>query len=141
MTRIFNREDEKELRRGLRKTMPPAEVILWQRLRGQQLGYKFRRQYSVGSYVIDFYCAQEKLAIELDGESHYVEGASERDNKRQDFIEEFHIRFLRFTNVDIYDNIEGVLQVIVETLTSGSSPHQREESSGSPPYQGGVRGG
>ncbi len=130
MTRYFNREGEKEKRRVLRTTMPPAEVILWQRIRGQQLGYKFRRQYSVGPYVIDFCCVQEKLAIELDGESHYAEGASERDKKRQEFIENFGIRFLRFTNVEIYDNIEGVLQVIVDTLNSAS-----------PPYQGGARGG
>ena len=125
MTRFFNREGEKEKRRGLRKTMPPAEVILWQRIRTQQLGYKFRRQYSVGSYVIDFYCAQEKLAIELDGESHYVEGASERDKQRQEFIEKFGIRFLRFTYVDIYENIDGVLHVIVEELISGSPPLPR----------------
>ncbi|MBL8823320.1 MAG: endonuclease domain-containing protein [Planctomycetia bacterium] len=130
MTRYFNREGEKEKRRVLRSTMPPAEVILWQRIRGQQLGYKFRRQFSVGSYVIDFYCAHEKLAIELDGESHFIEGASERDKNRQEFIENFGIRFLRFTNVDIYDNIDSVLQIILKTLTSGS-----------PSYQGGARGG
>lgn len=129
MTRIFNREDEKELRRGLRKTMPPAEVILWQCLRGQQIGYKFRRQYSVGAYVIDFYCPQMKLAIELDGESHYVDGAEERDKQRQDFIESFGVRFLRFTNVDIYDNIEGVLEQIVQVL-SQNNPSQPPLSKG-----------
>ena len=97
--------------------MPPAEVHLWQRLRQQQLGHKFRRQYSVGTYVLDFYCVEAKLAIELDGESHYVAGAKDRDEPRQRFIERFAIRVLRFTNTEIYENLEGVLEVILQALT------------------------
>ena len=79
MANIFNRTSEKGKRKQLRKTMPEAEVILWSRLKNKQLAEtKFRRQYSVGKYVVDFYCAEKKLAIELDGESHFVEGAQEK---------------------------------------------------------------
>jgi very-short-patch-repair endonuclease len=117
MTRYFNREIEKDTRRSLRKTMTPAEVKLWQRIRHQQLGgYKFRRQYSVGPYILDFHCVEAKLAIEVDGESHYLSGASERDRSRQDFIEKFSIRFLRFTNVDIHENLDGVIELILRAL-------------------------
>jgi very-short-patch-repair endonuclease len=63
--------------------MPPAEVILWQRLRNRQVeGYKFRRQYSIGRFVVDFYCPEKRLAIEVDGESHFVEEADLRDRER-----------------------------------------------------------
>jgi very-short-patch-repair endonuclease len=97
--------------------MPPAEVILWQALRRQQLGgFKFRRQYSIGSYVVDFYCVEVKLAIEADGESHYQPGSQEYDERREEFIQQYGVTFLRFTNVDVYDNLEGVLTTIHETL-------------------------
>lgn len=109
MERYFNLNSQKNSRRSLRKSMPSAEVILWQSIRREQLGgFKFRRQYSVGSYVIDFFCAEAKLAVEVDGESHYAEGAKEKDERRQQFIEGFGIRFLRFTNPDVYENLEGV---------------------------------
>ena len=90
--------------------MPPAEIILWSQLRGRQLdGYKFRRQYSIDKFVVDFYCPELKLALEVDGDSHYVDGAKERDEERQKLIEDTGIKFLRFTNKDIYDNLNGVL--------------------------------
>ena len=72
MTEIFNQSTEKSIRQELRNSMPTAEVILWTRLRGRQLlGCKFRRQYSVGAYVMDFYSPEVKLGIELDGDSHF----------------------------------------------------------------------
>jgi len=75
-------------------------------------GYKFRRQYSVGKFVIDFYCARSKLAIEVDGDSHFSEVSEVFDKERQDFIESFGISFLRFTNKDIYENLDEVLSKI-----------------------------
>jgi len=72
MTKIFNRTDEEFKRKILRRNMPQAEVILWSKLRNKALkGYKFRRQYSIERFVIDFYCPQLKLAIEVDGDSHF----------------------------------------------------------------------
>ena len=75
MNEYFNQDSEKEKRQRLRNTMPDAEVILWSRLKGRQiLGCKFRRQHSVGPFVMDFYSPEIRLAIELDGDSHYREG-------------------------------------------------------------------
>jgi len=97
--------------------MPNAEVILWSRLKGRQLlGCKFRRQYSVGSFVIDFFSVETKLGIELDGDSHFQSGASEYDLGRQQFIESFGIRIVRILNVDVYDNLDGVLEMIGEEV-------------------------
>ena len=123
MTRLFNQASEKEKRRSLRKNMPPAETILWSKLRGKSLhGYKFRRQYSIGPYIVDFYSPQLKLAIELDGESHFVEGAPERDQVRQAFIESADVAVLRFTNCDVYDKLEGVIEKILELIPKNHLP-------------------
>ena len=117
MTQLFNKEEAKDKRRALRKNMPQAEILLWSKLRGKNAkGYKFRRQYSVGMYIVDFYCAALKLAIEIDGESHFIDGSKERDRKRQEFIESTGIRFLRFTNTDIYERLDGVLEAIMAQL-------------------------
>lgn len=120
MTKIFNTSVGRQRRRSLRKSMPDAEVILWSRLKGKQLGgFKFRRQYGVGKFSIDFYCAVQKLAIEVDGASHYAIGEQEKDRERQKWIEQFGIKFLRFTNDDVYKNLDGVLMMILEKLQKG----------------------
>ena len=101
----------KERRQTLRNSVPKAESILWAQLKNKRLyGYKFRRQYSAGPYVIDFYCPKLKLAIEIDGPSHI--GQEAYDQERQIFIEQFGIKFLRFNNRDIFQNIGGVIEAI-----------------------------
>jgi very-short-patch-repair endonuclease len=113
VTEIFNRTSEKGRRRQHRHEMPRAEVLLWSRLKGKQLlGLKFRRQYSVGQYCLDLYCPAAKLAVEIDGDSHWAEGAVEYDRVRQSFIQSFGIHFLRFPNSEVYENLDGVVQVI-----------------------------
>jgi very-short-patch-repair endonuclease len=95
--------------------MPKAEVILWSRLKGSQLkGLKFRRQYGVGAFVVDFCCPELKLVIEVDGNSHFVPGAQEKDLERQSWIGQFGFRFLRFTNEEVYGDLEGVVGRIGE---------------------------
>lgn len=117
MTRLYNRTSEKAKRQQLRRNMTKAEFIIWQKLKGKQLeGYKFRSQYSIGNFVVDFYCTKLKLAIEIDGESHFVDGAQEYDQERQAFIESVGIRFLRFTNDEVYENLEGVLERITQEI-------------------------
>lgn len=117
VTRAFNTRESKHTRRMLRKSMPEAEVILWSKLRRKQMhGCKFRRQYGVGKYSIDFYCPELKLAIEVDGDSHCAAGALKRDAIREEFIRRFEIRFLRFLNTDVYKNLDGVLLKIKETI-------------------------
>lgn len=92
---LFNRPSEKEKRRTLRNNMPEAEVMLWKKLKGKQVnGHKFRRQYSIGKYIVDFFCPELKLAVEVDGDSHFMdEACMEKDRKRQFFIEKQGISF------------------------------------------------
>ncbi len=101
----------------LRRNMTPAEVILWSQLKGKQLlGYKFRRQYSIGSYVLDFYCPELKLAIEIDGGGHFHPDAQKEDAERQKYVQQFGIKFLRFTSLEIYKNQEGVMESIANAI-------------------------
>ena len=117
MTEFFNQSSEKEKRRRLRNNMPPAELLLWSRLRRRQIhGCRFRRQYSVGPYVLDFYCPALKLAIELDGESHFLEGAQGHDRDRQGYIEAFGIAFRRFTNTEVFEDLDAVLAAIDQAV-------------------------
>jgi very-short-patch-repair endonuclease len=117
MTKLYNRSKEKLKRKMLRSNMPHAEVILWSKLKGKSLNsFKFRRQYSVGKFVVDFYCPKLKLAIEVDGDSHYIEDAKIRDKQRQSTIESFGISFLRFTNREITENADGVVVKIIQHI-------------------------
>jgi very-short-patch-repair endonuclease len=118
MTTFYNRTTEKEKRRELRRTATPAEKQLWARLRADQLdGFQFRRQYSIGPYILDFYCPSCRVAVELDGASHDSDEAQAYDAERQQYVEAFGIRFLRFPNRQVYTNIESVLEAIHIELT------------------------
>jgi very-short-patch-repair endonuclease len=117
MTKLFNKTSEKLKRRELRSKMTKAEAIVWQKLRCKQLeNCKFRNQYSVDRFVLDFYSPELKLAIEIDGESHFQEGVAQYDKERQIFIESAGIQFLRFTNQDVYENLNGVLETIASKI-------------------------
>jgi very-short-patch-repair endonuclease len=110
MTRIFNRAREKEKRRELRNDMTNAERLLWKRIRRRQIRNKrFLRQFSVGKYIIDFYCPEIRLAVEVDGDTHSSDEEIESDKNRQTEIENFGISFLRFKNEEIFRNIEKVI--------------------------------
>jgi very-short-patch-repair endonuclease len=90
---------------------------MWRQLsRKQMLGYKFRRQYGVDEYSIDFYCPRLKLAVEVDGTTHFRASSRENDEKRQKHIEQYGIRFLRFTNEEVYGDLSGVLETIARTI-------------------------
>jgi len=98
----------------LRKDMPSAERKLWARIRNKQLGgYRFRRQHTIGPYIADFACVETKIVIELDGDQHSFDDGA-RDAKRDAFIEGEGWRVLRFWNNDVYGNIDGVLEVILD---------------------------
>jgi len=113
MTRVYNRKVQKKLRQRLRNEAPKAERLLWWRFRGKQVdGLKFRRQYGVGNYVIDLYCPEAKLAVEVDGESHFDPVAEANDARRQEFIESFGIHVLRFTNPEVYEQLDAVVDEI-----------------------------
>ncbi|MGH9316909.1 MAG: endonuclease domain-containing protein, partial [Thermoanaerobaculia bacterium] len=90
---------------------------LWRRLRNRGLaGAKFRRQCPVGSYVVDFYCDEARLVVELDGGGHAQEEQRPRDLRRTGDIEALGVRVLRFWNGDVLNNVEGVLQRISAAL-------------------------
>jgi very-short-patch-repair endonuclease len=97
--------------------MPKAEIILWSRIRRKQIeGCRFRRQYSVGPYILDFYCPELKLAIEIDGDSHFQKDANEYDKNREEEIKRLGVQFVRFQNIEVYNNLNGVLQTIYEKI-------------------------
>ena len=107
MTIHYNKTELKSRRRQLRAEMTYCEKLVWTHLRGKRTaGVKFRRQYSVDAYVIDFYSPSLKLAIELDGDVHSSEEQKKYDKARQEKIEVYGIRFLRFTNEEIQENPE-----------------------------------
>lgn len=98
--------------------MPEPERKLWYFLRKKQIqGVKFRRQCSIGKYIVDFYSFEKKLVIEVDGDSHFVsEEAEKYDQKRSQYIQSNGLRILRFTNIEIMQNIEGCIARIEEVL-------------------------
>ena len=100
-------------RRTLRNNLTPAEAKLWLMIKNSQLdGRKFRRQYSFGGYVLDFYCSSEKLAIELDGEVHYNASVAQKDYERELFLKYFGIRVLRFENKTVFESSSWVIDRI-----------------------------
>ena len=123
MAHVYTRASEKALRQSLRAEMPCAESVLWSKLRRRQLlGYKFRRQYSVRTYVVDFYCAELRLAIEVDGDSHFHAGAQSRDREREAFIQSFGIDFLRFRNIEVFEQLSDVLDAIARKVLEHPKP-------------------
>lgn len=106
----FDRTPAKTARaRRFRRTMTDAERKLWSRLRNNQLGVAFRRQHPLGKYVLDFYCAQLGLVIELDGGQHGESGQADRDQLRSDWLAERGLEVMRFWNNDVLNNLDGVL--------------------------------
>jgi very-short-patch-repair endonuclease len=115
---IHNRQILKSRRKELRNNCTPAEKLLWSVLQHSNLGgYKFRRQHSVGSYILDFYCPSECLAVELDGDSHFTEEALVYDRERTAYLNTLGIKVLRFLNTDVYDNLNVVCERILEEIT------------------------
>ena len=113
----------KKYRRELRRKMTPAEVALWQMLRNRQLdGIRFVRQYSIDNYILDFYCPQFHLAIELDGNVHFDEFYIERDKIRTQFLENRGIRILRFENFEVFQYPERTLNEIRRYLHNDEKP-------------------
>jgi len=109
---VCNQPYLKGIRRNLRQQEISAERILWSKIRNKQQKYKFRRQYSVGNYILDFYCPKVKLGIEVDGATHGTKIEIENDNEKENFISRFGIKIIRFINLDIYNEIDGVLAEI-----------------------------
>ena len=119
MTKHYNRTSEKEKRRLLRQEQTASEKLVWYYLRNRRLKKcKFRRQYSIDQFVIDFYSPELKLAIEVDGDIHLQQ--KEYDSERQKFLESFGIKFIRITNYELLGNPNKAFEKIeqaIENLT------------------------
>jgi very-short-patch-repair endonuclease len=110
---INNQKHLQEYRRLLRKSLTPSEARLWLYLQKRQLeGKRFRRQFSIGNYILDFYCPEQKIAIELDGKHHFTPAGVMVDGERDAFLSAQGITVLRFENVMVLMQVENVLENI-----------------------------
>ncbi|MEK7623145.1 MAG: endonuclease domain-containing protein [Patescibacteria group bacterium] len=100
-------------RRRLRRDATKAEEVLWRELRNRKLGYKFRRQFSVGEYIVDFYCPELKFVIELDGPVHNDEAQKAYDARRTQFLENEGNYVLRFLNDEVLFEREKAVEKIL----------------------------
>jgi len=142
---LNNHPEQKLLRRKLRSRLTPAEARLWLYLKNKQLdGRRFRRQYSFGNFVVDFYCPSELLAVELDGQVHLTAKGIKRDQLRDAYLAHCSIRVLRFVNAWVFTNADGVLKKITEQFgwdERGEKPgvicfYTPSPLRGTPPLQG-----
>jgi len=99
--------------------MPKAEAIIWSHLKNKQrLGKRFLRQFSVGSFILDFYCPSLKLAIEIDGDTHFLgEKSAKYDLSREKYLNQFGITVLRYTNYDVYNSLDAVIFDMDEVIS------------------------
>jgi len=112
----YNKE-LKAISRTLRKNMTGAERLLWSKIRNRQLkGYQFYRQKIVGDYIVDFYCPKALLIIEVDGSQHYSSEGIRKDKIRDGYMDSLGLRVLRFSDRDVFTNMEGVIGEMLKYL-------------------------
>ncbi len=117
MTKIYQKPSLKYYRRQNRNNPTKAERKLWQYLRKRQLaGFKFQRQYSIENYILDFYCIKARLGIEIDGRYHTTSEAKENDLVKTISLEYLGVKVLRFSNDEVFNNINQVLENIYINL-------------------------
>jgi very-short-patch-repair endonuclease len=122
MSLIHNHKYLKEFRKDLRNNATDAEKELWQYLKGCRAGMKIRRQHSIGNYIVDFYCPEARLIIELDGEYHFTEEGIEYDKQRTAYLTSLGFRVIRFENKLVFENPEYVLAEIKKALKTSPQP-------------------
>jgi len=111
--KLHDPEHTKGFRKSLRNGLTSAEAFLWNHLKERKLaGRKFRRQHGVGKYIVDFYCASEKLVIELDGQPHMNPTAQEKDEKRTEYLASKGLKVIRFENKMVFNLLPSVLKDI-----------------------------
>jgi very-short-patch-repair endonuclease len=103
--------------RKLRKNMTDVENLLWTKLRKKQLkGYQFYRQKIIGNYIVDFFCPRANVVIEVDGSQHYSEEGENRDKRRDNYLRGNGLKVLRFSDREVFENLDGVMESIWENL-------------------------
>ncbi|MGL4994916.1 MAG: endonuclease domain-containing protein, partial [Deefgea sp.] len=113
----------KPLAQQLRRQQTDAEAALWYQLRRQQLGVTFNRQKPIGNYIVDFYSASAKLVIELDGSQHLTQQGQHDDQRRDQYLLSLGLSVLRFDNLQVLNEIEGVMTVILESVQKQIPPN------------------
>jgi very-short-patch-repair endonuclease len=116
MKKLHNLKELKARRKELRRNATLEESILWERLRNRRIGYKFRRQHSMGYYIADFYCPEKKLIIEIDGEQHSLPEDLKYDLLREQTLGDYGYRTLRIKNIDVRENVNNVIDKIIKAL-------------------------
>jgi very-short-patch-repair endonuclease len=114
MSELHNDINLTNRRRELRQNSTPAEKIMWQCLRGNRFGFKFRRQHSLGSFIVDFYCPEKRLIIEIDGGVHLEN--QELDQARDEYFRQLNYKVIRFWNEEVHKNLDKVLEKIKSQL-------------------------
>jgi type I site-specific restriction-modification system R (restriction) subunit len=128
----------KEKARALRNDSTLSEVLLWNELKKDRLGVDFHRQKPIGEYIVDFFCPELMLAIEIDGESHSIEGAEIKDKKRQKELEGAGIDFLRFDDLDVKKDINSVFRVIEHYVKENKIDTPSSRRAGLTPLKRGI---
>jgi very-short-patch-repair endonuclease len=114
---IHSKIDHKEFRKQLRQNLTPAEAFLWKHIKSRKFESKrFTKQHSIGQYIVDFYCASEKLIIELDGEVHNNPEAKEYDINRTKDLNALGFKIIRFENKMVFENLASVLKEIKDNF-------------------------
>ena len=117
--------------RKLRRAMSLPEIALWAQLRTRPDGLKFRREHPAGPYVLDFYCAEKRLCVEVDGAAHEFEARAERDARRDALLAQHGIETLRIAARDVLRDLDAVMTYVLNAATSRLPLHH--PSGGSPP--------
>ena len=113
--------------------MTYAEIALWREIKNKRLGVRFSRQIPIDRYIVDFYCKDLRLAVEVDGSVHFEEGRQKNDVKRQTRLESLGVRVIRFTNPDVKNNLSWVLDEIRKEIeVMGPTPDPSKEGNTSP---------
>ncbi len=107
----------KKYSQELRRNMTDVEIRLWTKLRKRQMkGLQFYRQRIIGEYIVDFYCPKADLILELDGGQHFSQEGMEKDRVRDDYLSKRGYKVLRFSDREVFENLEGVIERIGENL-------------------------
>ena len=115
---VHSKQELKQLRAKLRQSLTPSEAYLWTKLKARQFhNTRFTKQHSIGYYIVDFYCAEHKLIIELDGEIHNLPEQAEKDKIRTKYLEQLGFTVLRFENKMVFDFLPSVFMAIKEHIS------------------------
>lgn len=118
MNRLHNLKELLERRRELRNSSTTEESILWECLRNRKIGFKFKRQHSIEYFIVDFYCPEKNLVIEIDGERHNFDKGENYDSLRDEILEEYGYKTLRVKNNEIRNSLKEVLNKINHYLNN-----------------------